>query len=165
MIALQITDIKSFMNSLLRTSLFDHFLLTEATITQAVTHTIDGTINPDFFDAGELQTLGLCDLQFMPFGNLRPICFELMKGRKKPGYFKFVFQLSPANQENTIARSASNFTSADVSAMYINLIYKNDILTCTTGISYRLFSLYKSLEQEWDRFVTLFLKRNQIEFE
>ena len=55
MIALQITDIGSFMNHLLKNGLFDHFLLQEATITQAVTYTIDGTVNSDFYEPEEKQ--------------------------------------------------------------------------------------------------------------
>ena len=55
MTALQILDIKSFMNALLKSSLFDHFLLQEATITQAVSYTIDGTVNTDYFEPDELN--------------------------------------------------------------------------------------------------------------
>ena len=46
--------------------------------------------------------------------------------------------------------------------MYLHFTYKNDVLICTTGISYRLFSLDKSLEQEWDRLVLIFLRQNGI---
>ena len=165
MIALQITDIGHFMNSLLKDGLFDHFLLQEATVTQAVSYTIDGTVTPDFFDAEEIEAMNLSGMRFMPFGKIRPICFELMKGKKKPTYFKFVFLLSPKNQQSTIEKSGSGFHTEDISAMYINLTYKNNILVCTTGISYKLFSLDKTLEQEWDRLVTLFLKQNGISHE
>ena len=85
-----------------------------------------------------------------------------MKGKKKPGYFKFVFLLSPQNQASTVEKSGSNFSNDDIRAMYLNLVYKNDTLTCTTGISYKLFSLDKTLEQEWDRLVLLFFKKNHI---
>lgn len=165
MIALQITDIGSFMNHLLKNGLFDHFLLQEATITQAVTYTIDGTVNSDFYEPEELEAMELDDAVYMPFSHIRPMCFEMIKGKKKPAYFKFVFLLSPKNQESTIAKAGSSFTSEDVSAMYINITYKNNSLTCTTGISYRLFSLDKSLDQEWDRLVMLFFKQNGIDFD
>lgn len=162
MTALQITEIGSFLNRLLKDGLFDRFLLREATIVRSVSFTIDGAVNPDFFDAGEAEQEGLSGLKYLPFGRIRPVCFELMKGRKKPSYFKFVFQLSPQNQQSTIERSGSGFRTEDVSAMYINLTYRNEILVCTTGISYRLFSLDRSLEQEWDRLVSLFLRKNEI---
>ena len=49
MISLQITDIKDFMAKLLKTDLFDHFLMPEAVITTSVTCHIDGTLNTSFF--------------------------------------------------------------------------------------------------------------------
>lgn len=165
MIALQITDVGTFMNSLLKGNLFDHFLLQEATITQAVSYTIDGTLNKDYYSAEELEEMNLHDCSYLPFSYTRPACFSLIKGRKKPGYFKFVFLLSPKNQESTITKSGSSFHNDDVRAMYLNLTYKNNILTCTTGISYKLFSLDKTLDREWDRLVGLFFKQNGIDTE
>ena len=49
MIALSLVDIKDFMNKLLCTDLFDHFLLSEATINTFASYTIDGHLNPDFY--------------------------------------------------------------------------------------------------------------------
>lgn len=40
MISLQITDVKDFMAKLLKTDLFDHFLMPEAVITTSVTVTL-----------------------------------------------------------------------------------------------------------------------------
>ena len=53
MIALQITSMKNFINHLLVADTFDPFLLEEATISTALTVTIDGHINKDFYPAEE----------------------------------------------------------------------------------------------------------------
>ena len=53
MIALQITSMKNFMNHLLVADTFDPFLLEEATVSTALTVTIDGHINKDFYPAEE----------------------------------------------------------------------------------------------------------------
>lgn len=106
--------------------------------------------------------LHLQDLSYLPFSLLRPSCLKIMQGKKKPLFFKFVFLLSPENQEKTITRSGTDFTAKDINGMYVHFTYKNEVLTCTTGISYRLFSLDKSLEQEWDRLVQVFLRQNGI---
>ena len=66
---------------------------------------------------------------------------------------------SPENQEKTITRSGSDFTAKDNSGKNVHFTYKNEVLTCTTGISYRLFSLDKSLDQEWDLLVQVFLRQ------
>ena len=146
MIALKITEIGTFINKLLKDGMCDHFLLQEAVITQAATYTIDGSFHPDYYEPEELDTLHLQDLSYLPFSLLRPSCLKIMQGKKKPLFFKFVFLLSPENQEKTITRSGTDFTSKDISGMYVHFTYKNEVLTCTTGISYRLFSLDKSLE-------------------
>ena len=49
MLALELTDIKDFMNKLLRSEIFDHFLLQEGVITSAASYVIDGHINKGFY--------------------------------------------------------------------------------------------------------------------
>ena len=53
MIALELTDIKDFMNKLLRAEVFDHFLLQEAMITSSATYNINGQITKGFFSEEE----------------------------------------------------------------------------------------------------------------
>lgn len=64
MISLQLTDIKNFMNQLLRGEIFDHFLMPEAVISQDITFTIDGHLKKDYFSREELEeqnlTVGGC---------------------------------------------------------------------------------------------------------
>lgn len=165
MIALKLTDIKSFMNTLLRSEVFDHFLLQEAVITGAATYTINGQLTKNFYSEEELEELALKGHRFLPFSMLRTNCFDLIKGRKTPSAFRFVFLLSPANQEKTISAVSSSYTSLDISGMYINLKYQNGQLSLTTGIAYNIFSTDKTLESEWDKMVMKFLKQHEITFE
>lgn len=165
MIALQFVDIKDFMNKLLCTDLFDHFLLPEASISTYVTHTIDGHLNPDFFSPEDTQYDLLQQTAICPFSLLRPVCFQLIKGTRTPLGFKFVFQLSPENQKRTIEKSGCCFRTEDITGMFLNLRFQEQKLICTTGISYRIFSMDKSLEQEWDRLIQIFFKNHKIPFE
>ena len=55
MIALQIQEIKSFMNKLLLSQTFDNFLLVEGQITTYNTFHIDGRLQKDFFTAQEIE--------------------------------------------------------------------------------------------------------------
>ena len=72
MIAIQLLQVKDFMNKLLRTDLFDHFLLSEATIRGKGSYEIDGHLVPDFYSPEELDELELTGLSCLPFGMLRP---------------------------------------------------------------------------------------------
>ncbi len=165
MIALKLTNIKDFMNKLLCTDLFDHFLLQEAAITGAASFVIDGHIHKDFFSHDELDELGLTGSLALPFSMLRTNCFDLIKGKKTPSYFKFVFLLSPENLARTLSSLHSSFTPNDLSAVCLNIKFQNQLLVLTTGISYNIFSTDRSFESEWDSLTKRFLTRHQIAFE
>lgn len=165
MIALDISGIKDFMNKLLCTEIFDHFLLKEATIQSSVTWNLEGELNRDFYSTEELEELGLSGLSFLPFGQVRAQCFNLIKGKRTPSYFKFVFLLSPANLSRTLTQTHNSFTPEDITGMFINLKFQHGRLLLTTGISYRIFSTDKSLEQEWDTLIKRFLTNHEISFE
>ena len=96
---------------------------------------------------------------------LKTNCFDLIKGKKTPSAFRFVFLLSPENMEKTLNAVGSSYKPADVTGMYINLKYQNQLLSLTTGIAYNIFSTDKTLENEWDKMVVKFLKQHEIEYE
>ena len=162
MIALQLTDVKTFMNQLLCSELFDRFLLSEASITKDATFTVNGHINPAFYSAEELETEGLTGLDILPYSRLRPVCYQLIRGKHTPVSFKFVLTLSPENMKHTLARSDSSFTDNDVKGIFINLAFQNGRLTLTTGISYILFSTDRTLDHEWDGLIKKFLAKNSV---
>lgn len=165
MISLELTDVKNFMNQLLKSDTFDHFLLQEAVISNGATYNINGQITKGYYDEVELDTLHLSNLRFFPFSLLKSTCFDLIKGKKTPSFFRFVFLLSPENQSRTIASMNSSFQEQDISGIFINLRYQNQLLSLTTGISYNIFSTDKSLESEWDKLVTKFLIQHDISFQ
>lgn len=165
MLALQLTETKDFMNKLLRTPLFDHFLLQEGVIAAGASFVVDGKINRDFYTESELTELGIQDCRFLPFSMLRGNFFDLIKGKKAPSSFKFVFLLSPENLSRTLASMKSSFTAQDITGVFLNIRYQDGHLSLTTGVSYRIFSTDRSLENEWDRLIRQFLKQNGVSFE
>lgn len=165
MIALKLTKIKQFMNQLLCSEIFDHFLLAEAMIVKDATYTIDGHINASFFTREELQDEGLADASILPYARLRPACYQLIKGTRTPVSFKFILMLSPENLANTLRQSESGFTPNDINGILLNVAFQNGQLTLTTGISYAIFSANHTLDHEWDRLVRKFLDKNSISYE
>lgn len=165
MLALQLTDKKDFMNKLLRTPLFDHFLLQEGVIATGASFVIDGRVNRDFYTEDELEELKIRDYRFLPFSMLRGSFFDLIKGKKTPSSFKFVFLLSPENLSRTLASISGSFTAQDITGVFLNICFRNGLLSLTTGVSYRIFSADKTLETEWDRLVRQFLRQHEISFE
>ncbi len=165
MIALKLPEVRVFMNKLLCTETFDNFLLQEAAIQGSISYHIEGTLHKDFYSEEELEQEHLNGLSFIPYGKVRTQCFDLIKGKRTPSFFKFVLLLSPMNLEKTLQQSASSLTSADVTAAFINLKFQNNSLLLTTGISYRTFTINKSLDHEWDNLIKKFLKNHEIVFE
>ena len=165
MIALELIEVRVFMNKLLCSEIFDNFLLQEASILSSISYHIEGALHSDFYSEEELEQEHLTGLSFIPYGKVRTQCFDLIKGKRTPSFFKFVLLLSPSNLENTLRQTGSSLTSQDVSAAFLNLKFQNNKLLLTTGISYRTFTIDKSLDREWDSLVKKFLKNHEIVFE
>ena len=64
MVALQIQDIKIFMNKLLLSQTFDNFLLVEGSITTYNTFRIEGRVHKDFFSVEEIEEKNLENRDF-----------------------------------------------------------------------------------------------------
>jgi predicted fused transcriptional regulator/phosphomethylpyrimidine kinase len=75
-----------------------------------------------------------------------------------------VLALSPENLHRTLESIGSSFTEDDISGVFLNIRYQNQLLSLTTGISYKIFSVDKTLDAEWDRLVKQFLKQHEISF-
>lgn len=152
------------MNRLLRTDLFDRFLLSEATIKGKGSYVIDGHLAADFYTPEELEELSLTELSCLPFSMLRESCFAIIKGKKAPTYFKFVFRLADTPLQQTIAVSKSGISSRDLSGVFFNIKFQNDILTCTSGVSYRTFVPDHTFEHEWDQLLCRFFTQHDISY-
>ena len=84
MIALQITSMKNFMNHLLVADTFDPFLLEEATVSTALTVTIDGHINRDFYPAEE-RGEDCIPWDLHSWSKIKGLCFDPGRSFRHPG--------------------------------------------------------------------------------
>ena len=160
----QLLEKNTFMGLLLKGNIFDQFLLSQACIHTAVNFQVDGKLHTDFYSEEEIAKKQLEGMEYMPYRELRPIFFSLIKGRHTPSYFKFVLMLSPSNLENTIRSCGTSLSPSEISAAFLTITYRNDQLLLTTGISYTSFTMDKSFEKEWDLYAAKFLKKYGIIF-
>lgn len=165
MIALQITNLKPFMNKLFIGGLFDSFLLMEATFVTFNTFHIDGTLKKEYYGSEDLSDLNLNDYHFSSWKQVRPFCFELIKGKRTPLEFKIILRLSENNLVNLLNQSAPDFSPGDVNGLFLNLHYRENKMICTTGTSLTLFTLDKTLDHIWDDMVKRFLIKKEVEFD
>lgn len=163
MIALQIADIKTFMKKLLLSESFDRFLLLEGSITTFNTFHIDGTLQKAYYTAEEQEQMESRSLSY--WSELRPFCFELIKGKKTPLAFRFTFQLASSNVERLLAQTGISIPADQVRGLLLNLHYDGRTLSCTTGTSLGIFTLDKKLDHAWDDMVQKYFHQQEIPFE
>ena len=146
------------MGKLLAGDAFDNFLLVEAEINTFCGYHIDGRLKKDFFEGKELPE-GFEGAGYVPFSAVKKTCFEIIKGSHTPLSFKFVLMLSPENMKKTVEASGTGIEPSDINGIYMNILFSNNELMVTSGVSYATFTLDKSFEQAWDAMVEKFLGR------
>lgn len=160
MILLSIPEVKEFMSKLLLSETFDTFLFVEGEIVTFNTFTMNGRLQKEFFDKDMVP-----DRDYSLWKDLREYCFSLIRGKRTPLRFKFVFGLSEPNIEKLLKQQELSFTPQDVQGLYLNISYDGTSLKCVTGTSMNLFTMDKSLEAAWDKMVQKFFTQKEIGFE
>ena len=160
----QIQDIRDFMKKLLIGDVFDTFLLSEASVTTYASFHIDGTFHPGYLGQDEAELLTAEKCGYTLWKRIRPFLLEIMKGKNTPLSFRIVFRLAQHNTESLVARCGVSLRAEDVDGLFLNLGFDGSALTCTSGISLRIFSLDKSLDFAWDEMLEKFFRRAEIPF-
>lgn len=109
MIARKISDVRKFMSGFLIGNMLDNFRLAEAVITTFCTFTIDGRLERRFFGEAEetddqpenAKNRGPADL--VAWKDVRERCFDLIRGKRTPLFFRFVF-FSSAESASALLR-------------------------------------------------------------
>ena len=118
MILLSIPEVKEFMSKLLLSETFDTFLFVEGEIVTFNTFTMNGRLQKDFFDKDMVP-----ERTYSLWKDLREYCFSLIRGKRTPLRFKFVFGLSEPNIEKLLKQQDLSFTPQDVQGLYLNISY------------------------------------------
>lgn len=164
MISLRITQTKDFMQKLLSSETFDVFLLEAADINTYNSFSIDGHMQKDFF-AGDDMAVSSLKYDFSLWKELRPLCFQLIKGKHTPLSFKFVLHLIPEYVENILSTGQTALLPEQIRAFVLTIRYDGSVVTLITGTCYEIFSMDKEPERLWDRFVRTFLEKKEIAYE
>ncbi len=160
--AYKIREIKNFMSILLGGGAFDCFLLANASITTGSTYTIDGRVVKEFFTRDVNGEGLLPPYEFAEWSAMRPLCFDLIKGRLTPVAFRFVLHLKPEMAEQILREGNSGLGAADVKALVLNIKYDGSMLTCITATALYTFLPDKTPDRLWDEYLSCFLTKNGI---
>lgn len=161
MISLKINNIRNFTSHLFVQDTFAEWLLVEGTIqTHSLFH-VNGEVNASFFSKEEYEEH--CKERFNPWKMLRPVCYEMVRGKNLPTRFKFVLGLNSQDVASILANHP-DFRADNVEGMYLNIRFENGTITLTTGLSLKIFTLDKSLEKGLDSYISAFLDRYGIQY-
>ncbi len=165
--ALEIKVTKNMMNTLLLSEHFDSFFVEEAIITTFNTFHIDGHTVSDFYTHEERSQLEENKklFEFSFWRDIRPICFQLIKGKKTPVSFKVVFHASPTLTEKIAANPECGIAANLIRSLMLNVRYENGKVTCITGSAFTTFVMDKSVDKLWDAYVCRFLSDLSLDFE
>ncbi len=150
MIALLVHDTKEFMNLLLKQNRFDDFYMKQIDITTFTLFQIDGKRNKQYYSLAEQE---LITDNYCFWKEIRPYAFQIIKGQKLPKSIKIVFSL-PKNKTDVISNVPATF--------FLNVIFEQNTLMCTTGYALETFSMDKTAEFDWDNWVIAFFHELKI---
>lgn len=162
MLALTIEDKKKFTHELLVGDLFDRFLCCKVVLHHNVDYVIDGHYNLSFFDTEEQEAKK--QQIYASWAELKPIVFQIIKGKRLPEGFQIVLAASTESIEKLLGKCPSTIKLHQVEGLYVNLYYKNEALTLTTGSSYTVFTMDNSLDQLFKDAVVKLIRSKNIVF-
>lgn len=163
MIALNIVDVKDFMSKVLVKNTFDKFYLCDGEIETFTAFRFGGHLNTGYYSGSEQELLK--ERIFPLWSEIKPFAYQVIRGKKLPMGFKFVFQLSAENMEWLVNHNKINVSLTDIGGLFLNIKYDNHHVTCITGTSFKTFVMDKTLEHLWDATVLQFMKQNSIAVE
>lgn len=166
MIALKILDIKKLTAAVLIHDAFDDYALTEAQITTFCTFQIDGRLEREFFseDDGDCPPpSGGTDC--VRWKMVKERCFDLIRGKRTPLAFRFVFFYPPERLGAFLDREEITVRRENVSGLCINMRFDGKNLLLTTGISMKSFTADRSCDEAWDLEVRRLIASLEVETE
>ena len=145
---IQIGKIREFTSQLFAGTEFDGYLVSEAQFVTSCVFDIDGHVNKEF--VGNEIAMPDYGEGLVPWKKIKPVCFEIIKGKKVPQSFKIVFKLPRLAEESLLEESGVAADADRVSGMYLNITYKKGELSCTSGIALKTFKPDRTIETAWD---------------
>lgn len=145
MIQLFIENSKKFMNKLFKEEIFDNYYVRGITIYCLTKYEISGALDKDYLDAQNTDSI---NRSYCLWSEIKPIVFSIIKGNKQPKLLKVILSIDNEKAKEIHENSAT---------LFININYESGELNIITGASQKNFSLDKSLDKAWDKYVTAFL--------
>lgn len=150
------------MTGLLSNEYFDSYHMEEAVITTATTYRLEGKLHQEFFAPEERE--GITD-EYVLWSKMKPFCYEIIKGKRTPLSFSFVFHAPTALSAEILASADTTLRETDIRALVLQIRYDGEKIHCVTGTSLNLFTMDRSVEEAWDSYLPTMLFAMGVGFE
>lgn len=145
MLAFTVYDTKLLMALLLKGDTFDQFTVRQAEVFSYASLTINGTKDESYLTEEDPEPYCL-------WADIKPFVFQAVKGKTLPRSMKIVLSL-PKNKTEKYPNAK---------AVFLNLLFREGTLLCTTSVAEETFSLEQKATKQWDEDVLEFFKEQQI---
>ena len=152
MLGLSVTRLGEFTRHLFVKDSFDSFYLSEARFATGFTAQFDGKTLSENAPA-----------PYISWGQLRPVAFQLIKGKELPRSFSLVLVYPDEKTAAFLAAAGRDADPETLPSLFINLRYRQEQLMLTTGISEKSFYPDFELPKLWDRQVLNILRELGLE--
>ena len=158
MISLKIAEMNRFMGKLLKSEAFDSYLLKEGFLRTNMEYRFQGRIFPEYFDTEERERLAE---DYVFWSEVKPVVFELIKGKKTPLAFTFTLLLAK-EATNEVLERYSVQAGGDSPSLYLQIRFEHGAGHIVTGTARNTFTLDKTLDETWDAEAVRVLKALEI---
>lgn len=158
MISVTVNEIPKFMSLLFSSETFDSYYVSEVLIKTFITYSLDGYTNKDFLDDTEVFE------KYARWAKLRPICRELIKGKRTPLSMRFTFVV-PEDETDRFLKTHDYIGNSSSVHLMFNVVFEGSKLTLLSATSTDTFLLDKSHDLIWDDVFEKGLKNIGIDFD
>lgn len=160
MISIIIDNQKDFTSRLLVKNDFDNLLFINGSIKTFADFSIDGKLNKDYYSSEE----DISDNTYTAWSNYKNICYNMLKGTRKPLSFKFNF-IIPSEIVDTFKKEYDlRLEEYFIKYLNLNIRFENGVLSVVTAITSNGFSLDKTAENLYDKFICNYFTNLNIEY-
>ncbi len=103
--------------------------------------------------------------EFRPWSELKGLCFDLIKGKRTPLFFRFVLHLIPEKAAALLEKEGCDVDPSQIKALVLNIRYDGSKTILTTGTALHTFLPSKAPDAIWDKSLRKYLDAKGILYE
>ena len=146
------------MSKLLKSDSFDDFLLKEGFLRTNMEFRFQGKQFLEYFETKEQEQM---IQEYVFWKEVKPIVFELVKGKRTPLAFSFTLFLTKEQRDELFVREAVAI-GEDNPTLFLQIRFEHGVGRMITGTARNVFTLDRTLEEVWDLEVKRLLHQMEI---